>query len=61
MLKPSSVKWENKLALKSYVTSANYKPHIKAFINDMGKGDIFVQDDVDDYFIRMQQQDDSKS
>ena len=51
---PASHKWENKLALKSIATAAHYKPYIKAFIKEKGNGGVFVQDDVDDYFFRMQ-------
>jgi cold shock CspA family protein len=31
----------------------SYKSHIEAFIEEMGKGTVFTQQDVNDYFFRM--------
>ena len=54
------VKWQNKLGLKSKTTAANYKPHIEAFIKARGSSDIFIQEDIDDYFAEVKKADDRK-
>ena len=47
MTKP---KWMISLDLKSKATVDSYKPHIKAFIKAKGENNIFVQEDINDYF-----------
>ena len=53
-------KWQTKLARKSISTAGSYKPHIETFIEVMGKCDIFVQEDIDDYFDKLKKADDRK-
>ena len=54
------VKWQTKLGRKPPATADTYKPHIKAFIKSRGNSDIFIQEDIDDYFAEIKRMDDLK-
>ena len=55
------VKWQTKLGRKAPATADTYKPHIKAFVKSRGNSDIFIQEDIDDYFAEVKKVDDRKS
>ena len=54
------VKWQTKLGRKPPATADTYKPQIKAFIKSRGNSDIFIQEDIDDYFAEVKKADDRK-
>ena len=52
-----SVNWRSRLSMKSPSCQRGYKKHILNFIEVMGKVEYFCQDDIDDYLIRVHNQD----
>ena len=53
-------KWKTSLDLKSKATVDSYKPHIMAFIKAKGEHQTFDQEDINDYFEKLKDDDESK-
>ena len=54
------INWEKKLSLKSLSCQSGYKKHIKSFIKVMGTSEYFCQEDIEEYLMKIQREDNGR-
>ena len=54
------IDWVKKLSLKSRSCQNGYKKHIKSFIKVMGTSEYFCQEDIEEYLMKIQREDNER-
>ena len=54
------INWAKKLSLKSRSCQNGYKKHIKSFIKVMGTSEYFCQEDIEEYLMKIQREDNER-